>query len=153
MTFGPNRDTDPDGVADLVLKKLTKEPKRCASFTRRKRKLPLGGKVNNERKRSSRENQSQNCKDPPPTRARTTPEIENFLKEVASSWKFAMRHHDRDTAKLLLQLSLKSIPKKSGTIYVTHHASVTHAPTSHHSVTHTPTSHHSVTHAPTTTRV
>ena len=42
-------------------------------------------------------------------------DIDNFLKQVAPSWRHAMKHHDRNFADKLLQISLKAIPLRSGT--------------------------------------
>ena len=42
-------------------------------------------------------------------------DIDNFLKQVAPSWRHAMKHHNRIFADKLLQISLKAIPPRSGT--------------------------------------
>ena len=43
-------------------------------------------------------------------------ELDNFLREVAKSWRTLRRSNDRDTATLMLQLALVSIPRRSGRV-------------------------------------
>lgn len=41
---------------------------------------------------------------------------DNFLRDMASSWKQARRNSDRDAAARILQITLKTIPKSTGTL-------------------------------------
>ena len=64
-------------------------------------------------------------------------DLQEFLREVALSWRLAMRQHDRDCADRLLQIVAKAIPKKSGIIYLCHVSRTTSLHPSVHTHCHT----------------
>ena len=43
---------------------------------------------------------------------------DNFLRDMASSWKQARRNYDRDSAARILQITLKTIPKLTGILFL-----------------------------------
>ena len=97
VKFGIDRTTDPTGVARLILGKLMKNPKRLKYSAKRKLLMQEQAKSNST------------------STTEVSTDIDNFLKQVAPSWRHAMKHHNRNFADKLLQISLKAIPPRSGT--------------------------------------
>ena len=81
-----NGKSDVGGVAAMVLGKIAR---RRSS----RRKLNFGGRPSG-----------------------VTVELDTLLKELAAAWRHAFREHDRDTSARMLQLALKSIPKRTGRV-------------------------------------
>ena len=85
-TFGLNKDTDEKGVARLVSEKLMRDPSRR----------------NSKRKRLDKHFLRDTDVVPK--------DLKKVFKEFGSSWRVAMRQHNRGFADKLLQLCLKTIP-------------------------------------------
>ena len=113
MTFGPNRVTDPDGVASLILEKFTTKRKGSAiahgRFSASKRKIlfnppaPPLVKIDGDPL-------------PPEPKMFVDTNTDHFLRDMATAWRRHRRNHDRASAATVLQLTLKAIPKRSGRV-------------------------------------
>ena len=91
-----NSNKDPEGVARLVLRRIAGHKGRKMAG-----KIRIGTK-RKVKKRLDFDNDA------------ISPDLDSLLKEMASSWKVAMRNHDRNSAARILQITLQAIPCRHG---------------------------------------